>query len=127
MWAQPTAWLLQVVRVTIPPPKDGKPRDYAFVEFQDAQIAASIVDSCEKGQKPSLDGYSLEVCSSQKSWMLWTSEPCIAVQRGLLNMLWRSKVATASPDQAPNLSLACSSLTFGVSELCCSSSAGSIA
>lgn len=52
---------LQVTRVTIPPPKDGKTRDYAFVEFADSQIASSIIDGCERGQKPSMEGSSLEV------------------------------------------------------------------
>ena len=48
-------------KVTIPPPKDGRTRDYAFVEFADSQTASSIIDGCERGQKPSFEGSSLEV------------------------------------------------------------------
>ena len=52
---------VQVSKVVIPPPKDGRSRDYAFVEFGDAQVSSHIVESCERGQKPMLDGTPLEV------------------------------------------------------------------
>ena len=55
---------VQITKVVIPPPKDGKARDYAFVHFADAAVVAKLIEDCDRGEKPQLEGAPLEVSSS---------------------------------------------------------------
>ena len=52
---------LQITKVVIPPPKEGKARDYAFVHFADSSVVARLIEDCERGEKPQLEGAPLEV------------------------------------------------------------------
>ena len=52
---------LQITKVVIPPPKEGKARDYAFVHFADSSVVAKLIEDCERGEKPQLEGAPLEV------------------------------------------------------------------
>ena len=53
--------LVQITKVVIPPPKEGKARDYAFVHFADPTVVAKLIEDCERGEKPQLEGQPLEV------------------------------------------------------------------
>ena len=53
--------MLQVTAVVQPAPRDGKRRDYAFVHFADHSVVERLISESDKGNRPSLDGTTLEV------------------------------------------------------------------
>ena len=65
----------QITKVVIPPPKDGKARDYAFVHFADAAVVAKLIEDCERGEKPQLEGTPLEV-SALAACLTWPDLLC---------------------------------------------------